>query len=251
MAIRKTTAVAKPNPTSLANIRSQLQAEVQNLKEQIGKPSGNKIKLKDKTFVFPDGSVDEGPINVVVIDFVSRNKFYATKYNPNDPSPPDCFAVSRKISEMKPSPDSPSPQAASCAECPLNQFGSDGKGKACKNTRFLAVIPPDEVSPTAELMTIEVSPTAVKNFDATVSTVEKLYGLPPIGVSLDVSFNPNEDYSTLIFSNPQENSNLEAHFARRADAETILMAEPDFTQAAAPAPAPKSRARVAPTRKVT
>lgn len=244
---RATTNVpAKANVTALADIRAQLAAEVANIQEQIGKPSGNKIKIKDKTFGFPDGSLDEGPISLTIIDFVSRNKFYTGKFDPKNPAPPECFAVGKNLKDMKPSANSPQPQASNCAECPNNQFGSDGRGKACKNTRFLAVLPPDVTDPSAELMTLEVSPTGIQRFDAMVNSVAKLYRKALIEVSIDVGFDERHDYDTLVFSNPQELTDevVAAHFARRAEAEAILTAEPDF--ATAPA---KPAARRAPTRK--
>lgn len=238
------TRIAKPAVTALADIKAKLSAEVENIQDQISKPSGNRIRTKGKVFTFPDGGVDEGPISLVVVDFVTRNKYYIGKYDENNPTPPECFAVGKTIKDLKPSPNSPDIQAKSCAECPLNQFGSDGKGKACKNTRMLAVLPPDEVSPTAELMTLEVSPTALKNFDAMANTVKKLYGMPLIGAVIDVEFNPTVDYPSLLFKNPEENRNVEAHYNRREDAEVLLFSEPDFAPPTAPvAPTRARRAR--------
>ena len=246
---RTTTATAnvpaKAGVTALADIRAQLAAEVAHLKDQIGKPSGSKIRLKDKTFSFPDGTLDGGPITLAIVDFVSRNHYYVGKYDPKSPALPVCFAVGKNLKDMKPSPNSPEPQASSCADCPNNQFGSDGRGKACKNTRYLAVLPPDNTDATTELMTLEVSPTGIKKFDALIATLAN-QNRNPMEVSVDVAFDERYEYDTLTFNNTQElpEEVIIANFGRRAEAESILTVEPDF----APAPAKQAPAR-RPTRR--
>lgn len=242
MATTRKTAIAPAASTAIANIRASLAAEVEHIADQIGKPGGNKIKTTDKVFTLPDGSQDEGPLSLVIVDFVSRNKYYTGRYDPNTLEPPVCFAVGKSLRDLKPSAQSSEPQAASCAECPLNQFGSEGKGKACKNSRYLTVLPPDTTDPAADLMTLEVSPTGVSKFDAMVGTVAKLYGVPPVGVSLDVSFDQTKTYPSLVFSNPQPLTDdlIVAFASRRPEADMILMAEPDMAPAMPP-PAPRGR----------
>lgn len=253
MARAPSKSVATRNNTSVANIQEQLKQEVAALGGQVGAISGNKIKTENKVFTFPDGSTSNDPISLVVVDFVSynvlyRNKFEGKKYDANDRTPPMCFAIGKTIKDMRPSPNAPEPQADSCAECPMNQFGSDGAGKVCTNTRRLAVLSPDDVDPQAELMLVEVSPTALKRFDAFVSTVAKLHELPPIGVSVEVGFDDSVTYPSLTFSSPEPNQNIAVHFARRSEAEMLLTREPDLSVEAAPttargrAPAKKAAA---------
>lgn len=244
MAARKKTAVAKRGSTDVANIQAQMAQEVAGITDQINQGGGSKIKTTDKQFTFPDGTVEDGPIQVVIVDFVSTNSLYEGAYDPNNPEPPICFAVGKNIKEMKPSANSPEPQAESCAECPMNQFGSDGNGKACKNRRRLALLGPDDVSAEDELMIIEVSPTGLKRFDGYVGTVAKMHQIPPIGVVTEVGFNPDLSYPTLTFSFDALNENIGEHFERRSEAEMLLMAEPDFSGAAAEAkPAKRGRSR--------
>lgn len=237
MAARKKNAVATRNSTALASAQETLSQEAANITDQISQGGGNKIKLSDKQFTFTDGTVDDGPIQVVIVDFVSTNSFYANNYDPNNPEPPICFAVGKNIKEMVPSPNSPEPQAKTCAECPMNQFGSEGNGKACKNRRKLALLGPDDTAPDAELMVMEVSPTGLKRYDGYVGTVAKLHQVPPIGVVTEIGFNPDVTYSSLTFKFDGVNENLEAHFARREEAEALLMVEPDFSAAAETKPA--------------
>ena len=119
----------------------------------------------------------------------------------------------------------------------MNQFGSSGKGKACKNMRLLAVLPPDADADTP-LWTLAVSPTAIKGFDGFVGSVARTFQMPPISVIASVDFNPNETFASLTFGDPRPNENLAEHFARQAEAKELLMAEPDvagFNQAPAKA----------------
>lgn len=229
MAAKKAVAKRGSTAMSAAKLKEQMAGEVAGIADQIGQPGGSKIKLKDKAFHLPNGDVEEGPIDVVIIDFVSKNSFYEGKYDPKNPAPPACFAIGKNIKDMVPSKNSPEPQAKSCAECPMNQFGSDGNGKACKNSRVMAVVGPDDVAADDEILILEASPTAIKRFDAYVGTVAKLFEMPPIGVVTSVSFDPSVDWDSLTFSDPQPNENVGIHFNRRPEAETALFAEPDVS----------------------
>lgn len=239
MATRKkpaSKAVATRKTTDVANIDELLAQEAAGIQDQIGAPSSNKIRTADKVFTFPDGTVTPEPIRVVILDFVSQNKLYEGKYDPNNPIPPVCFAIGKVLKDMVPSDNSLTKQCDNCGQCPNNEFGSDGNGKACKNTRVLAVMAPDATEDD-EVMTLEVSPTGLKSYDAYVATVTRLYGKPPIAVTTEVSFDENVSYSTLRFGNPEPNSNLAVHFAKREEAQVMITAEPDMSNAEAPKPA--------------
>lgn len=227
MATTKTTAVAKKASTAIVSIQEQLKAQAAAMAGRIAPPSGVNIKItQDKKFQLPDGSKVEGPLELVVVDFVSRNEFYEGAYDPNQISPPVCFAIHPEPKSLVASDNAPSKQCDDCNSCPMNQFGSSGKGKACKNTRMLAVLPPDADDSTP-LWLLKVSPTALKGFDAFVSNVNRTYELPPIGVVVSVDFNPAETFASLTFTDPRPNENLAVHFARQAEAKDLLAVEPD------------------------
>lgn len=92
-------------------------------------------------------------INAVVIASGFLNTYYDTKYNPNDTQPPACFAVGSDEYEMEAHDSVPKPvniakgkdkgkwEGSPCHNCPMNEFGSDGAGKACKNSRRIAILP--------------------------------------------------------------------------------------------------------------
>ena len=67
---------------------------------------------------------------------------------------------------LVPSDNAPDKQNDSCRGCPMNSSAPPtGSGKARKNTRMLAVLPPDADSDT-ELWTLKVSPTGIKGSTA-------------------------------------------------------------------------------------
>ncbi len=250
MATKKPAAPAKTTGTALAvkkavggqvvDIRAQLAKEVADMASRVGAPGGDAIRItQDKKFEFPDGTKSNGPINLVIVDFVSMNQFYDGPYDKDNISPPACFAIGSNPTALVASDNSPVKQSAGCAACPMNQFGSDGKGKACKNGRVLAVLPPGATADTP-LWILKVSPTALKSFDAYVTSVVRSFQLPPVSVITEISFDDSVTYASLRFGDPQPNDNLEACFARKEEAMARLLTEPDVSQYEAPAPQKKA-----------
>jgi hypothetical protein len=190
--------------------------------------------VSHQKFVLPDGTKTADPIELVVIDFVSRNEFYEGAYDKDNITPPGCFAIHPEPKMLVPSANSPNKQCDDCNSCPNNQFGSAGAGKACKNTRLLAVLPPDATEDTP-LWLLKVSPTALKSFDGFVAGVARTFQMPPMAVVVTVGFNDAEDYPNLTFTDPRPNENLEACFARQDEAKDMLTREPDVSNYAAPA----------------
>jgi hypothetical protein len=245
MATRKstTTAVAVKKPSNVIAIQESLKNMAASLAERIQPGGGNKIRLsKDKQFVLPDGTKTEGPLELVIVDFVATNSFYAGKFDANNPAPPNCFAVGTNIRAMVPVKESPEIQNDNCAECPMNAWGSDGTGKACKNGRRLAVLPPDADADTP-LWLLDVSPTALKGFDGYVAGVVRTFGMPPIAVVTQVSMDDQAEYQRLVFSDPKPNENLAVAHARMDEARELLVALPDFSGlTATKKPAPRKTA---------
>lgn len=242
------TAIAVKKSGNIVSIRDQIAAQVAAMAERTAPPSGSAIRItQDKQFKLPDGTTTPGPLELVIVDFVAANKFYEGAYDPNSISPPSCFAIATNPLKMVPSNNSPDKQADTCGECPNNQFGSAGNGKACKNSRVLAVLPPDADAETP-IWTLTVSPTALKAFDGYVQSLARMQAIP-VAMVTDVSFDPTKTYASLRFSNPQPNEALETHFGRQEEARTMLMAEPDVSSFTAAAPASARGAARAPARR--
>lgn len=253
MATKKTsTALATKANTNLVDIKAQLAAQVAALAERTAPPTGAKVTVtQSKKFKFPDGTETPGPFDAVIVDFNVQRKYYPGVYDPNNIVPPVCFAISDKPLGMQPSVNSPEMQSkAGCDKCPQNQWGSarSGGGKACKETRKLAILPPADDSEdvaSTPLWTLETSPTAIKPFDGYVSSVAKTFQLPPVGVITQFSFDPGVDYPSVRMDHPQPNPALGDHLARQGEAQDILKTEPDISNYGQEAPAPAARGRAA------
>jgi hypothetical protein len=241
----KTTAVAKAKINLPVNISQQLAAEAAAIANKIGTPGGDRIKVtQKKTFRMPSGEENAGPIQAVIVDFVSANFYYEGAFDPNDITPPLCAAIGAEPGSLAPFNDSPAKQCDTCAACPQNQFGSAGRGKACQNSRLLALLPLDATEDTP-LMLLKVSPTALRSFDGYVASIARSFSAPPIGVVTEISFDDNLDYPSLRFGNPTPNPILPLSLARREEAQSRLNAKPEFTAQEKPVktPAKKTAAR--------
>lgn len=247
MATKKTSpstalATQKKANTNLVDIKAQLAAQVAALADRTAPPTGSSIRItQDKKFKFPDGT--EGTeFDAVVVDFLTTRKYYPGAYDPNNITPPACFAISPNPKGMVPSANSPDRQAETCDTCPNNQWGSAGAGKACKEGRKLAVLPPTSEGENAAetpMWLMEISPTAIKSFDGYVNNVAKVFGYPPIGVVSHVGFDPGVTYASVRLSNPTPNDDLGEHVARQSEAQDILKVEPDVSSYGQEAPAPQ------------
>ena len=244
-------AVKKPSGTAVANIQDMLRKQAEANASRIEPGGGKSIRIgQDKSFTLPDGTKTREALQLVVVDFVSRNEYYEGAYNKDEIVPPNCFAIHPEPKQLVPSANSPDKQNDDCASCPMNQFGSapTGAGKACKNTRLLAVLPPDADEET-EIWTLKVSPTGIKAFDGFVAGVNRAFQLPPIGVVITVGFSDAKDFPSLEFTDPQPNDNVAAHFGRQDEAREMLLREPDVSSFGAEKPAKPAKPAKAAARK--
>jgi len=230
-ATKASTAVAlkKPNAGNIVSIQAALAAQAADLGNRVSPPTGIKIRAtQDKKFVLPDGTTTPGPLELVIVDFATVHNFYETDFEKDNVAPPACFAVGTDPKKMFPAANAPNPQATDCQTCPMNQWGSKGKGKACGNARLLAVLPPDADADTP-LWLLQPSATAIKGFDGYVQGVARSFQSMPISVITTVAFDDNETYAKMTFSDPKPNANIGEHFARQAEARDLLFAERDVS----------------------
>ena len=221
---------------SPADIKARLEAMTKAQEGKTAPVGGNRIRLtQDKQFALPDGSKTRDPLQLVVVDFLSRNEFYENAFDKNNPEPPGCFAIGDIPLRLVPSDNSPNKQAETCAECPMNVFGSRGDGKACKNGRMLAVMPvrgdgeTDEDLANAPIWLMQVSPTALKAWDGYVKDVQRQYGVPPLGVITEVGFSEAVTYAQLTFSSVGPNEDVHVALDRVDEAKDLLNEEPDVS----------------------
>ena len=80
----------------------------------------------------------------VVLDTNRINAWWEVSYEESGGGDiPDCFSHNG----IDPAPSSGQKQASSCMNCPHNEFGTKGRGKACKNMKRVHVIMPGQSFP--------------------------------------------------------------------------------------------------------
>ncbi len=216
----------QPTAKEIANIDAQLAEEAAGIADSIGKPSSNVINIQDKVFKLPDGQVLQSPLDMIIVDHISKNLFYEGEWDPKNPEGPVCWAINRAVDDLAPSKNGPAIQSkTNCKSCVMNEWGSSGDGKACKNTRALAVLLPT-VGEGKDLYTFNVSPTAIKSFDGYVNSILKMFKSPPIKVITEVMFHPEKRWAYPMFGDPRPNEHYAEHFARRDEARAMLEVEP-------------------------
>ena len=231
-------AKAKETGTALIDIHAELKKRSEGIKDRIQAPSGDWIRCtQDKKFKTPDGQTSPGPLSMVILDFICKNEFYDRPFKADDKTPAACFAIGESPKLLVPDATSPVKQAESCKTCPNDQFGSKGAGKACSNTRILALVAPTD-DPNEPIYLLKVSATAISAFDGYVATIKAQYDSMPMVVVTEIYFDPSLTYGSLRFGNPIPNPNLAVHFERLKDAAARLQVKPDVTGYAPP---PKGR----------
>ena len=215
------------------SVQDQLRKELDTMKDRVDPPSGYMISTKGKTFTLPDGSANDGPLICVVLDWCTANTYFEGIYNPKDIKPPACFAIGREVATIKASKSAPKAQGTLCKECPKNEWGSDpqgGKGKACKNTRRLLVVPANASEKTQPWI-LSVSPTGLKYFDKYVNTLNDV-GTHPVEVITKIAFEPGEAYPSLRFEVDTKHDKLDIMWLLKERGQEILMQEPQVEKAA-------------------
>jgi hypothetical protein len=168
------------------------------------------IRIKRNGFRIVDGNGDETNLKpadlaqgeyldvVVLAAKPGLNKvYYAEAYDPNqtEAKSPDCFS----LNGGKPDASVNSPINPVCATCPMNAFGSGRnaagqptKGKACSDSKLLAVFRKGSV------YAFKIPPASLKNFGLYVKNLTNR-GVPLGNVITYVGFDDTADYSVLQF----------------------------------------------------
>ncbi len=217
------------------NYDEQLAKEAAEIAKRIATPSGDRIRFNaNKGFITPDGSEGE-TLEVVIVEFYSTNLFYDGAYDRDNPQPPACFAIGPEPSMLIPSSNSPAKQADTCATCPNNQFGSavNGKGKACKNTRLLALMPASAIDDNdGPIWIMSVPPTSLKAFDGYVQSLSIKHKTVPVGVITQITLDPESTFAAPRFNvvRPLSSNEIAVFMPRRPEAAKRLATEPDVSQ---------------------
>jgi hypothetical protein len=128
---------------------------------------------------------------------LERN-YYAERYDPNqvEDKAPDCFSRDG----IHPDPSVSLKMHESCAGCPMNVFGTStdakgnpGKGKACRETKVIAVFAQGAI------YGFKIPPTSLSAFKAYAAAATK-HGVDLTTVVTVLGFDPNFDYPVFTFN---------------------------------------------------
>lgn len=212
---------AKKKKTGVANWKQQMQHEAEAAKGmEKGVGASNFFSTKNGKLSYNDQDLPNNEMPVIVVDYILENTYYTEEYDPNNPSSPDCYAFGRDEDTMAPHEEAPDPQAKLCVNCEWNKFGTAdrGKGKACRNSRRLALTPAgaieegeivvnddSEYYETSDIGFLKIPPTSLKGWAAYVRDIYSRFKTPPMGVITHVKLVPDEaDQFHIVFSHNGE-----------------------------------------------
>ena len=222
IAVSQPTAIAIPSRSERA---AALQKRVQATSNII------KINNAGTGFRIPGLGETDGPIDVVILDFIAQNVYYdpSKPFDRDNIEPPICGAKGFDVNDnLIPVEESPDKQADDCKNCPLNQFGSKGKGKACQNRKIVAVLPPDADDATDILM-FDISATGIRKFDQVIAQMATVGGKEPH--NFVVTAKPvqagNSAAKTVGFSDMKVlDEDRVAFFDSKVEQASVLLAQP-------------------------
>jgi len=212
------------------------------------------ISLKGKRFalvrsgareIINDPRTDE-PANHITVAILRVNPgmskaYYAEGYQEGADAKPDCFSNDG----LRPDAAARDPQAKSCASCPFNAFGSSntGRGKACPDTKRLAVAQVDKLE---EPILLRVPPTSLKNL-ANFGGKFTSKGIDIRYIATKIGFDPQATHQLLTFDGVGylDDAAIEQVMAMQDDEAVLqITGEKAPAREAAPVPAAKPKGRL-------
>lgn len=226
----KNKVAVRPAKIDLPAVKKNYADEVAALGNRIKAANGSRITISQaKTFVLPDGAeLDE--FQGIILDFGFANYFYPKPFKRGESAPPTCYAIAAASDGLVPADKGTDIQSeGSCEGCWALEWGSKGNGKACQETRLLAVITPD-ADEKAPIYILKVSPTGTKALDAYVSSCARKFERPPRGIITTFRFDPNSEYATVRFMDPAPSDEGQMAIAESLleRARALLVADPDY-----------------------
>lgn len=203
----KPTAVvpAKREPTTLPALPLEWQEELAvAAKDETTKeaPQVTAFSLRAGVLSYNDQPMPDNKVRGIIVASAFENAMFINKFDPSNITPPLCFALSITGEDMMPHDGSYKKQGSKegmCEGCPQSEWGSDpnspsGRGKMCKETRRLAIIPEsalEEGIDKATVAMLRVPVTSVANWSDYVHLLNATAKRPPWSVITEISVTPN------------------------------------------------------------
>jgi hypothetical protein len=180
---------------------------------------------------------------------VNENSYYDEEYDGDSSQPPLCFAIGKVgqgDEELAPPADLEGLQSDVCSGCRHNEFGSAprGRGKACRNSLRVAMIPADDLDPAVlrdvSGAKLRVPPTSLVNFGK-FRDVLAGYNLPLFAAVCEMNVQPHAKKNFEVTFTPKaairDEEQLEALISRMDEVKRELEAEGPRRTAESEAPA--------------
>lgn len=189
--------LAKKQETALTKWDDELAKHAADVagKEQL--PTGSFVSIRGGQMSIAGNPVKDNRVNVVIVDHIYENAYYEGDYDADNPQPPVCYAFGREEKEMAPHEKCSEPQNETCMGCEKNVFGSAerGKGKACKNSRRLALITADDMDADSisegAIVYMKLPVTSTRAWAGYVQGLAAKYKRPPFGVVTEIAVIPD------------------------------------------------------------
>lgn len=171
---------------------------------------GQFFSVKGGVLTWQDAPLPNNQMAVIILDSILENVYYEGQYDPDEPSGPVCYALGRVEKTLEPHKlvvEAGTAQHDQCEGCEMNEFGSArvGRGKACRNTRRLAMIPAGTFDKDGKLTLIDdvdhyttavegymrLSVMSVKGYASFVKQVAGTLKRPPFGIITKVKVVPD------------------------------------------------------------
>jgi hypothetical protein len=196
----------------LVSIEEQIKQQLALQQEKMSALSSkaNLISFKGGQLIVDGMPVPGGEADVHVLATQGERSFYKGAFDPSVVQVPVCYSFDGTY----PHPEATEPQADMCTLCPNNEWGSKGRGKACRESARVALVPASAPLASAPLYQASFPITSmgsVKDFFARCANSGKLSGqfvaklrvVPDAKSFFKASLTPmqlaeNQDLSTLM-----------------------------------------------------
>lgn len=157
------------------------------------------LSTKSGALTYRGNPITGNKLQCVILAAPVERLYYDTRYDPTKLVGPKCFAIAAIATGMGPTDRVEGKQHDTCEGCPKNEWGSatnGGKGKACRETRRLLLIPADSIGSVdavkaAEVAALRPPVTSLKNYATYVQTVAATLKRPPLAVISEIAIVPD------------------------------------------------------------
>ena len=191
------TKLAKRGSTGISKWEAELAKHAQETADKEQMPTGSFASTRGGILSIAGSPMKDNKVQVVILDHVYENTFYEGDFDPDQPQPPSCYAFGRAEDELEPHKEAAKPVHEQCEGCPNNEFGSaeKGKGKACKNSRRLAMVSADGLSADSvaygDVVYFKLPVTSTKGWAYYVKGLNATLKRPPFGVITEIHLVPD------------------------------------------------------------